>query len=80
MVKYSVSDVWNTLRPVESSILWCDLVWKDPHIPRHSFLSWLVIKDRVTTRDKLKKWGLCTVIDCLLCSNGEERCRSVASL
>lgn len=42
-------------------------------IPRHSFLTWLVVLDRCPTKDRLLRWGLLGVNPiCLLCNSQPE--------
>ncbi|GKE12141.1 reverse transcriptase zinc-binding domain-containing protein, partial [Tanacetum coccineum] len=36
-------------------------------IPKHSFIVWLAIQDRLTTMDKISKWGDYAVNRCSLC-------------
>lgn len=58
---------------------WCMAVWQKDEIPRPqtpdpkcSFIFWLVCKDRLRTRDRLKRWGVIEVSSCLLCGTAEE--------
>ncbi|KAJ4874638.1 Uncharacterized protein Rs2_39656 [Raphanus sativus] len=37
-------------------------------IPRHAFITWLVMRDRMVTRDRLLSWGMDVSPTCLLCS------------
>ncbi|CAN1154352.1 hypothetical protein LINPERPRIM_LOCUS41081 [Linum perenne] len=68
MCKYSVSTIWKVLRLVYPVIDWGEMVWKAPSIPRHSFICWLVMLDRLKTRDKLLKWGIRCSSMCVLCN------------
>ena len=53
---------------------WHAAVWFTQSIRRHSFISWLVIQDRLSTQDKLLKWGLINSIECVFCrANVEDR-------
>ncbi|XP_048634085.1 uncharacterized protein LOC125608168 [Brassica napus] len=47
---------------------WAPLAWPSRGIPRHSFHCWLVLKDRLPTRDRLLCWGLQVQPLCLLCN------------
>ena len=41
------------------------VVWFSQAIKRHSFITWLVIQDRLSTQDKLLKWGLINSVFCV---------------
>lgn len=47
-------------------------MWFSYGIPRHSFLTWLVLLDRCPTRDRLISWGVVVDPICLLCNNAPE--------
>lgn len=46
--------------------------WFKEGIPRCSFITWLVMKKRLPTRDRLRQWGLTIPGECTLCSMGQE--------
>ena len=52
---FTVSSAWNSIRPRRSLVHWHAAVWFSQSIKRHSFISWLVIQDRLSTQDKLMK-------------------------
>lgn len=56
------------LRIHEASVPWHQTVWNKGGIPRHSFLSWLLVLNRCPTRDRIIGWGLPTSPLCLLCN------------
>lgn len=39
---------------------------------KHAFITWLVMRDRMMTRDKLITWGIDVPPTCLLCGVGNE--------
>ncbi|KAL1223760.1 hypothetical protein V5N11_020313 [Cardamine amara subsp. amara] len=45
-------------------------LWR--HVPRFSFATWLALRNRLPTRDRLRGWGMDVPSSCLLCSNGLE--------
>ncbi|XP_071734230.1 uncharacterized protein [Rutidosis leptorrhynchoides] len=53
---FSVSVVWETIRPHASHVSWYKLVWFGQCIPRHAFIAWLLMGERLKTQDKLKSW------------------------
>ena len=40
---------------------------KGPSIPKHSFITWLVILDRLPTKSRMVNWGIQIDPGCLLC-------------
>lgn len=65
---YSTGRVYTELKHHNPLVPWCKLVWISWGIPKHCFLTWLFIKDRCPTRDRLINWGLPTSPNCLLCN------------
>ena len=55
---FTVSSASNSIRPRRPMVHWHAAVGFSQSIRRHSFISWLVIQDRLSTQDKLLKWGL----------------------
>nr|VDC73714.1 unnamed protein product [Brassica rapa] len=48
---FSASKTWFSLNPTPPSVAWHKVVWFSQNIPKHSFIVWLVLKDRMLTRD-----------------------------
>lgn len=55
--EFSVSKFFRTLNPDPPAIPWHKVVWFKKRIPRHSFITWLVMRDRMVTRDRLISLG-----------------------
>ncbi|CAN1294473.1 hypothetical protein LINPERPRIM_LOCUS22473, partial [Linum perenne] len=72
MGKLSTTIVWSSLRHVYHVVTWWEVVWKTPTILRHSFICWLLLLDRLSTRDKLLKWGIPCSSLCVLCNIEDE--------
>ena len=71
---FTVSSAWNSIRPRRPMVHWHAAIWFSQSIRRHSFISWLVIQDRLSTQDKLQKWGLINSNECVFCrANVENR-------
>lgn len=64
--------MYKLLRGSGITVPWKDVVWFSGSIPRHSFLTWLMVLNRCPTRDRLIAWGLQTDTSCLLCSSCPE--------
>ena len=70
--KYSVKSTWNAIRRVGDTVDWYKVVWYKDAVPRCSFTVWLACKDRIRTRDKLKRWQMIKDSSCVLCGDAEE--------
>lgn len=64
---YNAAATWNALREKSPKVIWHHLLWFPKHFPRHSFILWLAIKERLNTKDKLASWGITTDPTCVLC-------------
>ncbi|XP_071699904.1 uncharacterized protein [Rutidosis leptorrhynchoides] len=51
---FSVTIVWDTIRLRALKVNWFQVVWFSQCIPRHAFIMWLLIGERLKTQDKLK--------------------------
>lgn len=67
MGKFSIKQVYNDLQVKEESVSWNKLVWYSQNIPKHAFILWLAIQNKLVTQDKLKKWGTYDMMICNLC-------------
>jgi hypothetical protein len=62
------------LRVKQIEVNWWKLVWFTNAIPKHSFIGWLTIRNRLVTKDRLLQWGLGVDPMCLFCrQNLEDR-------
>lgn len=59
---------WSTLHSLTDIVCWKDAVWFSNSIPKDSFIFWLIMKDRLPTRDRLFSWGLQVPFICRLCA------------
>jgi hypothetical protein len=50
---YVSSDTWNFLRKKKPEVEWWPLVWFPQAIPKHAFLLWLFMRNRLSTGDRL---------------------------
>lgn len=53
-------------------VTWYSSVWFKDHIPKHAFTYWLAVQNRLTTRDRIRSWGVSVPEECLLCSSSAE--------
>ncbi|XP_071695601.1 uncharacterized protein [Rutidosis leptorrhynchoides] len=55
---FSVHRAWDSLRAHSPKVPWFRVVWFSQCVPRHAFLLWLLMGERLKTQDKLKPWEL----------------------
>lgn len=51
--KFSASSTWHYLNPPGPEVNWHESVWFKRGIPKHSFLTWVVARQRLHTRNRL---------------------------
>jgi hypothetical protein len=55
---FTVSMVWDCIRPRAPEVSWYSLVWFSNCIPKHAFHLWLVMKRKLKTQDLLQAWDV----------------------
>ncbi|XP_074292526.1 uncharacterized protein LOC141619410 [Silene latifolia] len=46
---------------------WTKIVWNDWNVPKHSFISWLIMQEGLNTKAKLYAYGFCLDDICIIC-------------
>ena len=69
---FSASKLWHSLHPDPALVPLYKAVWFKKRIPKHAFITWLLVWDRMKTRDKLIAWGINVPASCLLCGHMNE--------
>lgn len=69
---FSASKTWRHLNPTGPKVGWYDAIWFKGRIPKHAFISWVNVRHRLHTRDRLIRWGLNVPSTCLLCNSFDE--------
>ncbi|GJW88663.1 RNA-directed DNA polymerase, eukaryota, reverse transcriptase zinc-binding domain protein [Tanacetum coccineum] len=59
--------VWKDLCCSGSKVEWHKIVWFSECIPRHSFIVWLAIQNRLNTQDRIAIWKPNDILQCPLC-------------
>ncbi|GJU04828.1 RNA-directed DNA polymerase, eukaryota, reverse transcriptase zinc-binding domain protein [Tanacetum coccineum] len=70
--KFTMCKVYDDLRCHCEDVNWSKLVWFSQCIPKHSFILWLAVQERLLTQDRLKMWGSYDMMVCGLCMMDEE--------
>lgn len=69
---FSIKSAWQDLRSEGLEVHWFIMVWFSRHVPRWSFILWLALLGRLSTKDRLRTWGLLNDCSCVLCYCGYE--------
>ena len=56
-VNATKSGKFSCVRDNSSKVKWWKLLWFHLTISRHSFIGWLVVINKLSTRDRMAKWG-----------------------
>ncbi|XP_060206264.1 uncharacterized protein LOC132633869 [Lycium barbarum] len=67
--KYSIKIAYGMMLPQYPKVNLKSLVILQGPIPRHQFIIWLALHQRLSTVDRLRKWGIQVQTDCVLCEN-----------
>ncbi|XP_039033884.1 uncharacterized protein LOC120169873 [Hibiscus syriacus] len=68
----SIREVWDKIRSQGMKVCWHRLIWYPMHIPKHNLISWMALLNRLPTRDRLQRMGLCYDALCVNCCQDQE--------
>ncbi|XP_021770740.1 uncharacterized protein LOC110734925 [Chenopodium quinoa] len=66
---YVIHEVYDWLHGFGQEVDWKSWVWNQFNSPKHMFISWLAIHNKLKTRDRLERFGICNDNRCLLCGD-----------
>lgn len=69
---FSAAHTWEALHPQGEQVFWHRQVWFQGRIPKHMFITWVIARNRLGTRDRLRGWGLQVPSTCILCNVADE--------
>ncbi|XP_056848881.1 uncharacterized protein LOC130499014 [Raphanus sativus] len=64
------SETWNQTRQRKEKVSWSKIVWFSQGVPRFDFITWLAIRDRLSTGHRSSRWG--QPQHCLFCGEPDE--------
>lgn len=67
---YSEQSARSNLRSSGPMVDWYKVVWFKYHVPRWSFIHWMIILGRLSTRDRLCQRGVASDPSCPVCCSG----------
>ena len=51
----------------DNKVPWYRVVWFTQNIPKHAFVLWFAIQNKLTTQDRIRRWGSYYMMACPLC-------------
>ncbi|GJR84403.1 reverse transcriptase zinc-binding domain-containing protein [Tanacetum coccineum] len=72
LCRFTVTQTYKDLLPIEEEVEWWKVMWFSQNIPKHAFILWLAVLNKLTTQDKIKKWGSYDVMCCPLCKQDSD--------
>ncbi|GJS50336.1 reverse transcriptase zinc-binding domain-containing protein [Tanacetum coccineum] len=67
LCNFSVNHTYRELLRNDDDAEWWKIIWFSLNIPKHAFIVWLAVQNKLTTQDKIKQWGSYDVMCCALC-------------
>lgn len=64
--------IWQNLRPTGFKPTWYNFVWSKFSVPRFAFVSWLVVQERLLTKDRMIRFRMNIINRCELCGADAE--------
>ena len=68
--EFSAYSTWNMVRGQNTKVPWAKLIWFKQGVPRYAFVTWLAVKDRLSTGSRMRTWGV--IQGCTFCGEPEE--------
>ncbi|XP_039022895.1 uncharacterized protein LOC120155401 [Hibiscus syriacus] len=65
----STKEIWEVIRHKDTKVHWHKLIWYPLHVPKYNIISWMVILNCLSTRDRLQRFRLVTSDLCIFCSD-----------
>ena len=67
---FSTKSMWEQIRSKRTVVEWSRVVWFTQGVPRFVFITWLAMKNRLSTCDRMRQWGM--VERCEFCGERDE--------
>ncbi|CAM8945788.1 unnamed protein product [Rhodiola kirilowii] len=69
---FEVKDTYNSIIDHKEEVQWHKMVWNCYNSPRDSLNAWLVVQNKLMTRDRLSQWGMQGDNSCIMCEAAVE--------
>ncbi|GKB89360.1 reverse transcriptase zinc-binding domain-containing protein, partial [Tanacetum coccineum] len=70
--QFTMRNVYDNLRDHNEEVKWGKLVWFSQCVPKHSYILWMAVQQRLLTHVRMRKWGSFNMMVCGLCMRCEE--------
>lgn len=70
--RVTIANIWGAIRATTAAPPWIHVVWHPFSVPKFSILLWLVLKQRLLTKDRMVRFGINTISSCVLCLRDNE--------
>ncbi|GAA0183767.1 hypothetical protein LIER_31121 [Lithospermum erythrorhizon] len=70
-VRLMQSLLWADVRYGKDTVSWGEWLWSSCGIPKFAFIVWLLLQNRLSTKDRLCHWGMEVDPHCVLCGGLE---------
>ncbi|GJV92605.1 RNA-directed DNA polymerase, eukaryota, reverse transcriptase zinc-binding domain protein [Tanacetum coccineum] len=70
--EFSTKQVWTDFRENNGKVEWYHVILFSQFQPKHAFLLWLAINERLSTQDRLARWNCQANADCPLCKKEKD--------
>lgn len=70
--RFTIASVYEAIRQHVQKPVWQKVLWRAPCVPKHSFITWMALLNRLPTMDRLISWGLNFNPVCKLCNQDSE--------
>ena len=74
-VKYNdmrIGTIWDNIRPTGSKPIWFNFVWSKLSTPKYGFTAWLILQEKLLTKDRMVNFRMNVHNQCELCGVGME--------
>ena len=70
--KVSTSVIYNDLALHRQPPPWLNFVWNAFSVPRFAFTAWIILQQRLLTKDRMSHFGMTVNQTCVLCASADE--------
>lgn len=65
---FSTSETWRVIREEHITCHWYKEVWFKHATPKYAFITWVAMKGRLATGDRMRNWSGIVDSSCVLCN------------
>lgn len=68
----NISVIYSSIATNKASPLWFPFIWHKLQVPRYGFTAWLILQEKLLTRDRMLSFQMVTPLLCVLCLQHNE--------